>query len=263
MARNKAKFMAALAAFAALAALAGIAPGSASAESYGGTSIIEHYFTPSTIQPGQNTTLTLTVQQDGESLSSDATVVTYNIAGAGLTYVSNGDTSADCFYVAYFDALVCEYSDFAHTYKSDSYNFTSNGKQPYGAYPVYTEVYTGEDQGYDSATTYIRYAPKPAVVTNSGMKLCYSINGQTPNDSGMYVTNDAATGAALMAAGYWAPTAVGFNADGTPILSCQTPLAGGLLNDPAASWYTDNNGDRLVPGDTNIVPGDYPVVLAS
>jgi len=249
-----------------IAAVAGLATGTASAA--GGTSFVyDGYspnFSPSTIQPGNNTTLTLTVAQDNPS--QYGVIVIYGLDQAGLTFVGNGDTSADCYSEDYYGGfVVCEYSDFAHSYKSDSFTFKSDPHQPYGSYQVYDEVYTGgeEDGGYDEATSTIRYAPKPVVPQTNGLKLCYSVNGQTPNDSGMYVTQDTATGAVLMAAGYWAPTAVGFNADGTPILSCQTPQAGGLLNDPPAASYTDNNGDLLVPGQANIVLGDYPVKLAS
>lgn len=265
MARNKAKFAMALAV---IAVMAGFAAGSASA-GFGGVSIVsDGYspdFAPNTIQPGNSTTLTLTVNQSGRE-GARAVIALTGLTAAGLTFVSNADTSASCTTGTAFGGFVaCSYSDFAHSYKSDSFAFTSNRHQPYGTYTIRDSVAV-IGVGGDSTTSTITYAPKPVVVIpphDSGMKLCYSVNGQTPNNAGMYATHDAAMGASLMAAGYWAPTAVGFNADGTPVLSCEAPLAGGLLNDPAATTYTDNNGDLLVPGQANIVLGDYPVKLAS
>jgi hypothetical protein len=78
------------------------------------------------LHPGDATTLLVTVNQAAAEGADATTVITWP-AGA-LTFVSNGDASAVCTPTA--SSVSCTYTDFAHSFKSDSFNFTVGPNAP-------------------------------------------------------------------------------------------------------------------------------------
>jgi len=115
------------------------------------------------LNPGDNTTLTVTFEQDGNEVSNATVTLSWN---GDLTFVSNGDGSAVC--VTGSHSVTCTYTDFAHQYKSDSYSFTVGNNAPGAVVTTDISVATQgstEDCGTASAQATITMAdPKLTLV---------------------------------------------------------------------------------------------------
>jgi len=206
---------------------------------------------PAVSAPGDTVSVTVCTFQSGAE-GANATVKFSGLKNVA-SFVSSGDGTVSS---SSKNQVTISYTDYAHSAKCDGYTFTLDAALAPGTYPIERTVkVAGVGNAHD--TLYITI-PEPVVPVTfqapaSGTQLCYSVGGAT------FFADNMDIAATLMNGGYWAPSAVGFTAGGTPLLSCLTPLAGGFLNAPAAGSYTDNDGDVLSP--SAAVLGDYPVVV--
>jgi hypothetical protein len=76
-------------------------------------------FQPSTVAAGGDTSLTVTVDNNGY-YNPATTTITW--PAGDLTFTGNGDSSASC--SPGTNSETCTYTDFSHSNKSDSFNFT-------------------------------------------------------------------------------------------------------------------------------------------
>ena len=103
------------------------------------------------LHPGDSTTLLVTVQQDDPQ--SNGTIAITWPAGE-LAFVSNGDSSATC--TPTTSSVTCTYTDFAHGFKSDSFNFTVGPNAPLSTVPASINASTSD--GSDTAAATIQMA---------------------------------------------------------------------------------------------------------
>ncbi|HVS78689.1 MAG TPA: hypothetical protein VHD84_00135 [Candidatus Saccharimonadales bacterium] len=211
--------------------------------------IVDHSFSPDTIQPGDTTTLSLTFEQPGRE-GSNAVVTITGLNWAGLTFVSNGDPTASCVTYNHDNTATCSYSDFAHSYKSDHFVFASDPMHALGTFHVY-ETVSVAGVGGDDAWSDITYAVPGTGSTGSttvyhpqpsGGFYCYSQWEIDPAEA------DVLVALGQIALGNTLPVAESVYPTGTYLghglwLACNGTNTGHPVLTPTGEWYGNTGVD--------------------
>jgi hypothetical protein len=142
---------------------------------------------PNPANPGDQLSVTVTTFQD-EAEGQYASITFTGLKDAGLTLLSNNDSSAFCV-VVNKNKTVCYYSDFAHSAKSDGFTFGISDTQAAGTYTIKAKVNVVEVGAASeelSYTTPIPPAPIMVAAHDSAIWLC-----DGTGDLGNYASADA------------------------------------------------------------------------
>jgi hypothetical protein len=107
-----------------------------------------------TVQPGDTVTLVVTALQDSNQVADGHIHLTWH--AGNFVYVGNGDKSATC--TSKVNSVDCDYTDFAHSAKSDSFTFTV-GASVSGRLAMDAEATAGGTKA--SRTFYVEVAVAP------------------------------------------------------------------------------------------------------